>query len=174
VAFARFALLPDRGALKSSWIRAVLGGVSRGEIEAWTARFVPQLLRDGIHADARAAITAHRDAGDHLVLLSASPDIYVPAIGQALGFAEVVCTGVAWDGERLSGELTTPNRRGAEKVRCLEALQREHPQLPIVAYGNATSDLAHLTLADRGVLVNGSARARRRAAELGVACAMWH
>jgi phosphatidylglycerophosphatase C len=174
-ALARFALVnPDHGALKSAWIRAVLGGLSRSEIAAWTARFVPQLIAHGVRPDARAAIAAHREAGDYLVLLSASPDLYVPAIGQALGFAEVLCTGVEWDGERLSGRLATPNRRGAEKARCVEALRREHPQLSIVAYGNATSDLAHLALADRGVLVNGSPLARRRAAELGVACAIWH
>jgi phosphatidylglycerophosphatase C len=174
-ALARFALVnADRGALKSAWIRAVLGGASRSEIEAWTARFVPQVIRDGVRADARAAIAAHRDAGDYLVLLSASPDLYVPAIGQALGFAEALCTRVEWQGERLSGRLTTANRRGAEKVRCLEALRREHPRLPVVAYGNAASDLAHLALADRGVLVNGSPVARRRAAELGVACAVWN
>jgi phosphatidylglycerophosphatase C len=174
-ALARFALLnSDRGALKSACIRAVLGGASRNEIEAWTARYVPQLVRDGVHADARAAIAAHRDAGDRLVLLSASPDLYVPAIGRALGFDEVVCTGVEWDGERLSGRLTTANRRGAEKARCLEALRREHPQLDIVAYGNAAADLAHLALADRGVLVNGSHAAQQRAAELGIARAVWH
>jgi len=174
-ALARFALLnPDRGALKSACIRAVLGGASRSEIQGWTARFVPQLVRDDVRADARAAIAAHRDAGDHLVLLSASPDLYVPAIGRALGFDEVVCTGVEWGGERLSGRLTTANRRGAEKARCLGALRQQYPQLPIVAYGNATADLAHLALADRGVLVNGSSAARRRAAELGVAPAVWH
>ena len=174
-ALLRFAFLEsDRGALKSAWIQAVLGGATRSEVEAWTARFVPRLITAGLHADARTAIAAHRDAGDHLVLLSASPNLYVPAIGRALGFAETLCTGVEWLGDQLSGRLTTANRRGAEKVRCLEALRREHPQLPIVAYGNSASDLAHLVLADRGVLVNGSPAARRRAAELGVARAVWH
>jgi phosphatidylglycerophosphatase C len=174
-ALVRFAFVDsDRGALKSAWIRAVLGGASRAEVEALTAGFVPRLLGDGLHADARTAIATHRDAGDHLVLLSASPNLYVPAVGRALGFAETVCTGVEWQGDRLSGRLTTANRRGAEKVRCLEALRQAHPQLPIVAYGNSASDLAHLALADRGVLVNGSPAARRRATELGVARAVWH
>src|SRR2546421_8145211 len=45
-----------------------------------------------------------------LALLSASPDVYVPAIAAALGFAEVLCTGVEWNGDRLVGRLTTPNR----------------------------------------------------------------
>ena len=82
-----------------------------------------------------------------------------------------LCTGVEWQGDRLEGSLTTPNRRGAEKARCVEALRVLHPQLPIVAYANAASDLEHLALADRATLVNGSWRARRAAARAGIACA---
>jgi phosphatidylglycerophosphatase C len=163
-----------RGELKAAWIRVVLGGSTGAELKGWTSRFVPQLIGHGLVADALAAIEAHRRAGDHLVLLSASPDLYVPAIGRALGFDEVLCTGVGWNGEHLSGRLTTPNRRGAEKARCLEALRQQHAALPIVAYGNARGDLAHLALADRAVLVNGSVRARRAAARLGIACIRWH
>ena len=172
-ALGRFALGRDRGELKAAWISAILGGRTRAELDAWTARFVPRLIRHGLIADALAAIEAHRSAGDHLVLLSASPDLYVPAIGRALGFAEVLCTGVEWNGDHLSGRLATPNRRGPEKARCLEALRRQHGALPVVAYGNAAGDLEHLALADRGVLVNGSPRARRRAARLRIACATW-
>jgi phosphoserine phosphatase len=108
------------------------------------------------------------------VLLSASPDLYVAEIGRALGFAETVCTGIEWVNGHLTGRLATPNRRGAEKARCLAALRTEHPGLPVTAYGNAASDLPHLALAERGVLVNGPAAARRQALRLGVACAHWH
>jgi phosphatidylglycerophosphatase C len=87
-AIVRFALgTADRGAVKSAAIRAVLGGRSRTEIENWTREFVSKLLVGGLHEDALAALEAHRRAGDLLVLLSASPDLYVPAIGRALGFA---------------------------------------------------------------------------------------
>jgi phosphatidylglycerophosphatase C len=174
-ALARFALgRADRGAVKSAAIRAVLGGSSRQEIEAWTDEFVPRVLADGLHADARAALEAHRRRGDRLVLLSASPDLYVPAIGRALGFAATVCTGIAWNGERLTGDLATANRRGAEKARVLTALRREHPGLEVVAYGNSAGDLEHLALADRAMLVNGSARARRLAARSNIDCVTWH
>jgi phosphoserine phosphatase len=71
------------------------------------------------------------------------------------------------------GRLTTPNRRGVEKVRCLAALRARHPQLPITAYGNTPSDLQHLGLADRGILVNGTRRARRAARRAGVDCRVW-
>ncbi len=172
-ALARFALRGDRGELKAALIEAALGGVPRAELEQWTAQFVATLLAQGLLADARTALEAHRRQGDSLALLSASPDLYVPAIARALGFAESMCTGVEWHDDRLIGRLVTPNRRGAEKARCFDALRRLHPELQAVAYGNAESDLEHLALADRGVLVNGSARARRRAARLGVACRTW-
>ena len=159
--------------MKSAAIRAVLGGSTRQEIEAWTDEFVPRLLARGMHADALATLEAHRGRGDRLVLLSASPDLYVPAIGRALGFAETVCTGIAWDGERLTGYLATPNRRGAEKARVLAALRREHPGLEVVAYGNSAGDLEHLALADRAMLVNGSARARRAAERSNIDCVTW-
>jgi phosphatidylglycerophosphatase C len=171
---ARFAVGgADRGELKSAWIRALLGGHSRAEIEAWTERFVPRLLRRGLRRDARAAIERHRRGGDRLVLLSASPDLYVPAIARALGFAESVSTGLKWDGDRLEGSLTTANRRGAEKARYVTTLRSRHPQLPIVAYANAASDLEHLALADRAALVNGGWRSRRAAARRAIACLRW-
>lgn len=173
-ALARFTVgRADRGAVKSAAIRAVLGGRSRQEIDAWTGEFVPRLLAQGMHTDALAALAAHRRRGDHLVLLSASPDLYVPAIGRALGFAETVCTGIAWDGERLTGRLATPNRRGAEKARVLSTLRRERPGLEVVAYGNSAGDLEHLALADRAMLVNGSARARRAAGRSKIDRVTW-
>jgi HAD superfamily hydrolase (TIGR01490 family) len=173
-ALGRFLLRrADRGELKSALLQAALGGCHRAELDAWTAHFVSGLLRQGLYGDALAAIARHGRHGDTLVLLSASTDLYVPAIGKALGFAEVLCTGVEWNGDRLVGRLTTPNRRGVEKVRCLAQLRARHPQLPITAYGNTASDLAHLGLADRGVLVNGSRRARRAARRAAVDCRVW-
>lgn len=163
----------DRGGLKSAFIRATLGGCRRGELERWTAIFIDRLIPRGLFPQALAALQAHARAGDHLVLMSASPDLYVPAIARALGFQELICTGLRWEGERLQGALTTPNRRGEEKARCLEALRSRHPGLQAVAYGNAASDLPHLKLAERGVLVNGSAAARREAARAGILCTHW-
>jgi phosphatidylglycerophosphatase C len=173
-AVLRFALgRGDRGGLKSAFIRATLGQSRRTELEHWTARFVERLLGHGLFPGALEAIRAHARAGDHLVLLSASTDLYVPAIAQALGFQEAICTGVRWDGDRLDGALTTPNRRGEEKARCVAALQARFPGSQSVAYGNAKSDLEHLVRVDRGVLVNGSAAARRAAVREGITCADW-
>lgn len=162
-----------RGGLKAGLVLLAMGGCRRKSIEQWTETFVSALLADGVYPEAVAAIQAHARAGDHLVLLSASIDLYVPAIAQALGFEEAICTGVRWRGERLWGTLTTPNRRGKEKARCVADLRARHPRMQTVAYGNASSDLAHLKLVERGVLVNGSKHARREASGEAIMCADW-
>ena len=121
---------------------------------------------------------AHRAAGDRLVLLSASPDLYVPRIGGLLGFERTLCTELEWDStppseDRLDGALRTANRRGEEKSRCLASLRTEYPELPVVAYGNSRSDIPHLREADRALLVNGNAAARRAAAAAGIPVVEW-
>jgi len=163
----------DHGRLKSELIKATLRGTTRAEIDGWTGQFVDQLLAHGVFADALQRVALHKREGARLVLLSASTDLYVPAIARALGFDEAICTGIRWDGDCLQGDLTTPNRRGAEKARCFEGLRQRHPGLVTAAYGNAGSDLDHLRLADRPLLVNGSARARRRARRLAIPAARW-
>jgi phosphatidylglycerophosphatase C len=166
--------LRDHGDVKAAFIHLTLGGQPRDRVRAWTAQFVPALLKAGVHADALAAIARHKQEGARLVLMSASTDLYVPAIGAALGFDEVICTGVRWDGERLDGRLSTPNRRGKEKTVCFQALVGALPGLTTAAYGNAGSDLDHMRLADRPLLVNAPASAQREAARLGIPYARWH
>ena len=161
-----------RGTLKAALMRSALGGVRRQDLERWTERFVSRLLARGTFAGARESIAAHARAGDHLVLMSASPDLYVPAIARALGFGESICTGVRWRGERLDGRLATANRRGKEKVRCLSQLRERLPG-EASAYGNSLSDIAHLALVEHGVLVNGGARARHAARLAGIDCVRW-
>jgi len=154
----------DRGALKSALMKAALGGCRRVKINAWTDRYVSELLQDGVFADALSAVAQHRSQRDLLVLMSASPDLYVPEIARRLGFAETICTGVRWLGERFDGELTTPNRRGAEKALCFAALRQRYPGIASIAYANSKSDFEHMLLADEAWLVN-PAPALLRAAE---------
>jgi HAD superfamily hydrolase (TIGR01490 family) len=169
-----FALgLADHGTLKAHFIRFTLGGCRRGELADYTERFVARLLEHGVFAEALTRIAAHRNGADRLVLMSASTDLYVPVIARLLKFDEVICTGVRWDGDTLRGDLTTPNRRGHEKTRCLQALQAQHAGIAAVAYGNARSDLEHLRLAQQGYLVNGSPAVRREAQRLGLLTLEW-
>jgi HAD superfamily hydrolase (TIGR01490 family) len=163
----------DRGRLKADLLRAYLSGAGRAEVEDWSAAFAAGLGDAELCPGALTAIEGHRAAGDRLVLLSASVDLYVPRIGSRLGFDETICTGVAWRDGRLDGALTTPNRRGEEKRRCIEELRARHAGARIAAYANSASDIAHLAACDEPVLVNGGGRARRRAGQCGIPVADW-
>jgi phosphatidylglycerophosphatase C len=164
----------DRGLLKSRVIRMVMGGASRADVDRCAEAFVDGMTRRRrLRPAALAALEAHRAAGDHLVLLSASPDLYVPRIGRSLGFERTLCTEVEWQGDRLVGALSTPNRHGEEKSRCLAWLRAQYPGLPIVAYGNSASDVDHMRRADRALLVNGNATARGLARRWQIPTANW-
>lgn len=169
----------DRGRLKSKLIRAVMGGDPRSAVRGWAEAYVAGLTRRRVFRPAALAVLeAHRTRGDHLILLSASPDLYVPHIGNLLGFERTLCTELQWrplpGGEdQLDGALRTPNRRGAEKSRCLAWLRTQYADLPVVAYGNSRSDLPHLRQADRALLVNGSSATRRAAGASGIPVADW-
>ena len=149
----------DRGALKGAIIRWTLGGVSRAALAQWSTEFAARLLRDGLYAEALACIEVHRRAHTHLVLLSASPDLYVPAIAQALGFDECVCTEVRWRSDGTPGGqpgLRQPARPGEGALRAGTAGRA--PTGYSNAYGNSPADLEHLRLVSSGTYVNGSAR----------------
>jgi phosphatidylglycerophosphatase C len=163
----------DRGLLKAALMKAALGGSTRQAIDAWTAAYVSEFLTHGAFADALTAITAHRDQGDTLVLMSASPDLYVPEIARRLGFTETICTGVRWRGERLDGALTTANRQGPEKTRCFTELRARYPHVFTIAYANAASDFEHLKLADEAWFINGSRELRREAEQAHFRCVTW-
>jgi phosphatidylglycerophosphatase C len=167
----RYAFDRDRGALKQSLLRATMRGTTRAEIDELSRSFVRDKIAHGCFHDALAAIRRHRDAGHHLVLMSASVDFYVPEFGRQLGFDQVISTEVRWEGDRLDGTLTSANRRGEEKARCVRELLADRRES--FAYGNSAADLPHLQLVKHGLLVNGSVAARRKAAALGVACVDW-
>ncbi|MFO1399862.1 MAG: HAD-IB family hydrolase [Steroidobacteraceae bacterium] len=164
--------LIDRGGLKGALVRATLGGLPRDAIDAWTERWLPRLLARGLYAEAVRAIAAARARGATLVLMSASPDLYLPAIAARLGFDRCLCTGLRWrpDG-RLDGRLATANRRGAEKARCVAALLAELRPPRSSAYGNSRADLPHLALVSEGIYVNGR---RPRALDAHVRIERWH
>jgi phosphatidylglycerophosphatase C len=173
-AAARFVFDRDRGAFKGAVIHALLGGAKRASLDRWAARYVAALIDRGLYQEALDAIATHRAHGDRLLLMSASTDLYVPRIAQALAFDETICTEVRWrtDG-RLDGRLSTANCRGEEKRRCLAALIARDAAGRVYAYGDSRADLDHMQLAQQAYLVNPSSRLAARLAP-HVQAVQWH
>lgn len=163
----------NHGLLKAALIRAVMAHAPRDQVSAWTQRYLSALLRQGVFFNALKQIEQHRAAGDHLVLMTATVDLYVPDLAVSLGFNEWICTPVAWDGDRLRGDLIGPNVRDQEKARQLAELRLRFPGREVIAYGNSLPDLPHLRLADQAVLINANASLRRAASDIPIDYRQW-
>jgi len=161
-----------RDACKERIVRSCLGGAQRAELDEYTRGFVTRVLERGMHRRGLSVLDGHRARGAHLVLLSASVDLYVREIATRLGFHECVCTELSWDGQRLIGTFASANRRGEEKSTVVRAIRERVPG-SVAAYANSSSDLPHLEIADSPVLVNGSAGAQRAAQARGIPCEAW-
>ena len=109
-----------------------------------------------------------------MVVLSASPDLFVPAIARLLGAHEVICTQIRWREDALDGRLAGPNRRDHEKARVLEGLRAAHPGLPVVAYGNSKPDLIHMERCEEAVYVNADPALAVLLGARGMRCVDWH
>jgi phosphatidylglycerophosphatase C len=170
----RYALKQlDRGGLKGAILHTLFDGLPRSTVGHWAARFASRSVPQRLFTDGLRVFKAHLAAGDHVVVLSASPDLYVPLIGAQLGAHEVYCTAIRWRGERLDGRLAGPNRRDHEKSRVLDALRAAHPGLPVIAYGNSDPDLLHMRRCEAAVYVNASAALATALAAEGITCVEW-
>jgi phosphatidylglycerophosphatase C len=165
--------LTDRGGLKGAILHWLFSGLHRTGISSWADQFTQDTVAQRMFPEGLAAFRAHVAAGDHTVLMSASPDVYVPLIARALGASECVCTRVRWNGNLLDGRLAGPNCRDEEKARELERLRGEHPRRRVVGYGNSGADIPHLVRCDEGFYVNASPGSRPRLQELGLRCVEW-
>ncbi len=163
----------DRGGLKGAILHCLFRGLPRATVDTWAQQYALRVVPGRLFAEAVAELRMHLAAGDHVVVLSASPDLYVPEIGRELGAHEVICTQVSWNGELLDGHLAGPNRRDHEKARVLAELRKRLPGLPVIAYGNSTVDLIHMYLCEQGVYVNAGPDLAVSLTQRGIRCVQW-
>jgi phosphatidylglycerophosphatase C len=119
----------------------------------------------------RRRLEWHRRAGHRLVIVSASPTIYLETAGRLLGVDAVLATELEVDGNgRLTGRLSRPNCRGAEKALRLQAWLESAGRAPsgrpreLWAYGDSAGDGEMLALADVAVWVGWRRRWSTKAA----------
>ncbi|MGH9095561.1 MAG: HAD-IB family hydrolase [Acidimicrobiales bacterium] len=95
----------------------------------------------------------HRASGHHLVLVSASLDLYLRPLATALRFDDIIATSmeVGPDGH-LTGRIDGANVRGPEKARRLRQVIGDAP-VELWAYGDTVGDREMLAMADHPLLV---------------------
>ena len=120
-AFA-YVVRRDRGRIKAAATREFLRGVPREQLEAEARTFAEQHSRSLLRPDAVAAWKRWRSDRVRLVIVTASPDLIVAPFARGLGADSLIGTQLAFDPQgRVTGAFATPNCRGPEKVKRLEA-----------------------------------------------------
>jgi len=168
---AYVAKLIDRGRLKEINHRLLLGHKRHPHelkplVESFAARTVATNIRPG----ARSAIARDKAEGRRVVMATASYRLYADAIGQLLGFDDVIGTGsiIGLD-ERVHAKIDGDNCYGPAKLRMVtdwlgrSGLERGHVRF----YSDHASDAPVFEWADEAVAVNPHDRLARLAKERG-------
>lgn len=129
---------------KERLFRAILAGRDVSDVSAASREFILHHLREEGRASVIARLAWHRDQGHDVVLVSASPQLYVDILVGEFGIAGGLGTRLAVDDRgKLTGGYLGKNCRGAEKMRRLEEWieARDYLDTPIIyAYGNSRGD----------------------------------
>lgn len=149
------------GIMKERLLRAVIGGLPVEDVDRWAQTFASRVVAARCHGNMLYLIKEHQAQGDRVILLSASPSLYVRLIGQALGISEIVATEVEIKQGCYTGALVTSNCAGHEKLRRIRKhLGTDKYAGKTLAFGDRESDRPLLEWADEGWFVSGAHRRR--------------
>jgi phosphatidylglycerophosphatase C len=142
---------------KEALFTRTLAGRTLQDVRSRSRRFGVDHYRRHERRDLRARLEWHRRQGHRLLIVSASPDLYVDAVGELLEVDAVLATRLAVAGDgTLTGRYDGHNCRGEQKALRLRtwvdgAFGTAGPRPHVWAYGNSAGDRRLLAAADTGV-----------------------
>ena len=145
----------QRDAGKEAVLRHLLAGQDVEELQAAATVFADVVIKRRLNPPVLERVRSHQAEGHELVIVTASPELYVGTIGERLGFHAVLGTRLETDGNgRLTGRLQGRNCRGAEKVERLQAWLGV-ADATVYAYGDSAGDRQLWDFADHAYRVRG-------------------
>ena len=141
-----------RDELKEHVLGRLLAGRDAGFVQGEGRRYADEVVAAGLRTDTVGRLRWHRDAGHRVVIVSASLDTYLARIAELLEVDGLLCSELEEHDGLLTGRLTGPNCRGAEKVRRLRAWLRDD-DAELWAYGDSSGDDELLAAASHSFLI---------------------
>jgi phosphatidylglycerophosphatase C len=141
-----------RDVAKAAFLGRLLPGVEVARAIALAEDYAAT-LEARLRPEMAAKLRWHQAEGHRVVIVSASPALYLEPLGRRLGLDAVLATGlVAGDDGRFTGELLGANCRGPEKARRLRSYLADDP-VTLWAYGDSPGDHEMLAMAHHRVFV---------------------
>lgn len=154
-AWWQLALLPLGGAhrdrAKAALLAASLAGLPAAAVRRIAEEYSAELA-GRLRADTRRCLEWHLAEGHEVVLVSASPSLYLEPLAQQLGIHHIIATEMAEVDGRLTGRIVGVNVRGPHKARLVADWLGDVPRF-LYAYGDSAGDRELLAKADHAVWV---------------------
>lgn len=146
----------------------------RGPQEAATAheRFMREVIQPAIRPEALALLQQHRDAGDEIVIITATNEFVTHPIAAALGVPDILALELerdasGWYTGEIAGEATMREGKVRRMERWLAARGLCWSDVDSTFYSDSLNDLPLLETVNHPVATNPDARLRAIATERG-------
>lgn len=162
LAYAWFCLryLPRYGRHVLQKNKAYLAGHSEADIDAHARRFVDTVLMPALYAPAVVRLRAHQAAGDHVVLLSGTPQFLASALAQALEAHDSLGALCATQQGRFTSLPPRRHPYGPTKIDAAQTLARAAglPLSQAIAFGDSINDAFLFRIVGQVVMVQPDKR----------------
>ncbi|MEB2485261.1 HAD family hydrolase [Burkholderia multivorans] len=140
--------LLSRGDAKAKFAWFAFGPIREDALDALARTFVDTYLPRLVRPEMLERVREHRARGHRLVLVSASPSLYLDKWAQTAGFDAVLATRLAFERGVFVGRLDGENCWGPQKVARLRGWWGERPPQRLFAYGDSRGDKEMAELAN--------------------------
>lgn len=151
--------MESRQRAKESLLVRTLRGWWIEELRPLAEAYARHVVDGQLRPDRLQRLRWHQQQGHDVVLVSASPELYVGEMGRLLGCSAVLASRLEVDRRgRLTGRLFGANVRGTEKERLLREWLGGAVPARLYAYGDSDGDAEMLAMADVPARLRGGER----------------
>ena len=135
-------------------------------------QFMQEVVLPQVRPEALQLVKQHQDAGDHVMIVTATNEFVTRPIAEAFGVTDLIAVALARDAQGwITGEISgTPSFKEGKVKRMAEWLAARHltwQDVNITFYSDSVNDLPLLEKAQTPVATNPDARLRQIATDRG-------